>query len=168
MQPPKSTIGSPNCLTSNSGHGLGSGGFGTKWHTLPARAKKCPRVRGFLNRASWSLSWTASSKSVSGEVSDRTFYNYPIGGEQMSLAALRRTGALLALLIWTTPAYSATIFSNFLEPGDQFGPDPVNELPVLWPVSNPHPLPRYRPTSSGLRCGCNRRSLAVDSTGWLR
>ena len=43
----------------------------------------------------------------------------------MSLASLRRTGALLALLIWTTPAYSATIFSNFLEPGDQFGPDPV-------------------------------------------
>jgi hypothetical protein len=43
----------------------------------------------------------------------------------MSLASLLRTGALLALLIWATPAYSATIFSNFVEPGDQFGPDPV-------------------------------------------
>jgi hypothetical protein len=43
----------------------------------------------------------------------------------MRLANLRRTGVLLAFLSWATPIYSATIFSNFVEPGDKYGPDPV-------------------------------------------
>ena len=43
----------------------------------------------------------------------------------MSVTNLLRAGAFLALLTLGRPSYSATIFNNFVEPGDQYGPDSV-------------------------------------------